>query len=299
MSRSCRTVTLGVVLVATAAAATGCSTRRVNRAALVPHMTPTLRSGEPMEAPAEVAVGLASVAHLGALDSAEDDDAVEVPGTQAEGDLRVRLGRHAAIGLRYAQGFDATAKQGKPTQPKVDGGDVRGYGFTFHGMIPTGDPRWHVGVGFEALAWSVPYVEYETCIANCGLSPYVYMEEGRATVSQVALGITPTYRTGRLAIFGGATLRNHPTIEQKGVETGLDLEDEVEEGPLNVVLSAGVEGELGGGVRGALVLYAPIPGPPLEYPPSLAATLTIPLGPRDRPAPAAPPPPPPGPPGAM
>jgi len=273
LSRSCAPAALGAAAVAALMA--GCGTRQVNRAALVPHMTPTLRSGAPMDTPMELSLGASSVTHLGDIESGDDTAAVEVPGTQIEGAFRARLGQHVSLGLMYAQGFDSTAEPGKAQQPAVDHGDARGWGVALGGMVPTSDPRWHVGINVELLLWSLPYIEYST-----GSSGYTLVEEGRGTVSQAAIGIVPTYTTGRLNLFGGLTIRNHPTIKQKGVESGIELTDDIQEGPANFVVSAGVEGELGRGVRGSLVVYAPIPSARIRSPPSLAAMLTIPLGPR-------------------
>lgn len=278
-----------VALVGLGAVATlgACNVNRVNRAALVPHMTPTLRSGAPMETPGEISLGASSLTHT-TLGSSDDEAAVEVPGTQAEGAMRLRLGQHVAMGLLYAEGFDAGARAIKDGQPPVESGNTRGYGFTLSGMIPTGDPRWHVGVNSELLFWSVPYVEYSTCVQNCGGVNWTFVEEGRATVSQLAIGLVPTYSAGSWSVWGGLTFRNHPTIEQKGVEVGIDWEDEVEEGQFNTVLSAGADVELGGGFRAGVTLYQVVQGQPAKYGPSVAAMLTIPLGRRDT-APVAPP----------
>ncbi len=279
--------TTRLFLVAGLATAGGCNVNRVNRAALVPHMTPTLRSGAPMETPAELAIGASSLAHT-TLGASDDTAAVEIPGTQAEGAMRLRVGQHVALGLIYAEGFDAGAKQIKETQAPVDSGNTRGYGFTLTGMIPTSNPRWHVGVNSELVFWSVPYVEYSTCVMNCGGSNWTFVEEGRASVSQLAIGVVPTYTTGTWNLWGGLTLRNHPTIEQKGTEVGVDLGDDVEEGSFNTVLSAGADVELGGGFRAGLTIYQIVQGQPATYGPSVAAMLTIPLGRRDTVVPALP-----------
>ncbi|MEZ4398508.1 MAG: hypothetical protein R3B06_00710 [Kofleriaceae bacterium] len=262
-----------------------CGVNRVNRAALVPHMTPTLGNGAPMETSAELMLGASSVAHttLGATDTTAG---VEVPGTQAEGQARFRVGRHAAIGLIYAEGFASTAQAIKPNQPPVDGGDTRGYGFTVSGMVPTADPRWHVGLNFEGLTWRVPYVEYSVCVDLCGGVNYSTVDHGVASATQIAVGVVPTYSTERFRAWGGVTLRNHPTIEQKGVELGVDFSNDVEDGSFNLVLSAGLDTALGGsGIRGGLTVYQVAYGAPASYGPSLAAMVTIPLGGRD-PAPA-------------
>jgi len=269
-----------VALVLAVGGTTACTVNRVNRAALVPHMTPTLRSGAPMDTPAEIAIGASSLAHT-TLGTSDKTAAVEVPGTQAEGAMRVRVGQKVALGLIYAEGFDAGAKPIDSTQPPVDSGNTRGYGFTLSAMIPTGDPRWHVGIDSELISWSVPYVEYSTCVQGCGGVNWMFMEEGRASVSQLALGVVPTYTTGVWNVWGGVTVRNHPTIEQKGTEVGLDFEDEVTEGEFNTVLSAGADVELGGGFRAGATLYQVVQGKPAAYGPSLALMLTIPLGQRD------------------
>lgn len=264
----------------------GC-TYQVNRAATVPHMSPIMRSGAPLESVGEVSLGASSLAHLTSPTASDATAAVEVPGTQLEGSGRIRLGRHLAVGLVLAEGLAATARPAKSTQVPVDHGDPRGYGFSMAASIPTSDPHWHVGLGLEALAWSVPYVEYKVCI-DCGSLGFQIVEKGRNSVGQVALAVTPTYRSGKVDVYGGLTVRNHPTIEQKGIENGLDLSDDVEAGPLNVVASVGVDVDLGGGVRAGAVLYTPINGTPVRYGPSLGAMLTIPLGRDAKPAAAAP-----------
>lgn len=286
MSMSCR-----LFLLAALATLAACNVNRVNRAALVPHMTPTLRSGAPMETPGEISLGASSLAHT-KLDSSDDTAAVEVPGTQAEGNMRLRVGQHVALGLLYAEGFDATAKKIKDTQPDVDGGNVRGWGFTLAGMIPTSNPDFTVGVNSELLFWSVPWIEYSTCVDNCGGVPWTVVTEDRASISQLAIGVVPTWRSGNMSFWGGVTFRNHPTIEQKGTEVGVDIGDDVEEGSFNTVLSAGGDIELGGGFRAGLTIYQVVHGQPAKYGPSLAAMLTIPLGRRDTPATTTAPPPP-------
>lgn len=269
-------------LLAGLAVVAACNVNRVNRAALVPHMTPTLRSGAPMETPGEISIGASSLAHS-TLGSSDDGAAVEVPGTQAEGNVRVRVNQRVALGLLYAEGFDASAKKTKEMQPDVDGGNVRGYGFTLAGAIPTGSPQWTVGLNSELLFWSVPWIEYSTCVMNCGGSQWTIVREDRATISQLALGVVPTYTSGKMTFWGGLTFRNHPTIEQKGTEVGVDVTDDVEEGSFNTVLSLGGDIELGGGFRAGLTVYQVVQGKPAQYGPSLAATITIPLGQRDLP----------------
>jgi hypothetical protein len=269
-------------LLAGLATVAACNVNRVNRAALVPHMTPTLRSGAPMETPGEIAIGASSVSHT-TLGSTDDTAAVEVPGTQGRGDMRLRVGQHVALGLLYEEGFDSGAKKTKETQPDVEGGNVRGFGFSLQGSIPTGSPQWNVGINSELIFWSVPWIEYSTCVMNCGGFQWTVVSEDRASISQLAIGVVPTYTTGKMNVWGGLTFRNHPTIEQKGTEVGVDIGDDVEEGSFNTVLSAGADFELGGGFRAGATLYQVVNGEPAKYGPSLAVMLTVPLGRRDTP----------------
>jgi hypothetical protein len=94
--------------------------RRVNRAALVPRLTPSLGDGAPMAQPVELAFGAASLA-AGAPGPGDGDAALEVPGTQLAGSVRFRFADYASIGFGYAAGLDASAQPIRPHQAPVDG----------------------------------------------------------------------------------------------------------------------------------------------------------------------------------
>jgi hypothetical protein len=53
-------------------------------------------------------------------------------------------------------------------------------------------------------------------------------------------GITPAYRLGRVSLFGGVFMRNHPTIVRKGSEYSESNDEDTEAGPPNVLLHAGI-----------------------------------------------------------
>ena len=268
-----------------AVAATGCI-ERVNRAAMVPHATPILASGSPLDTVAELSAGASSIAHT-TLSSNDDSAAVEIPGTQIEGSLRAALTRHFTVGLVVAHGLASTSEKIKREQPDVEGTGPLGKGLQIVGSIPTGDPRWHVGLAAEFLSWTVPYVEYGVCVENCGGVQWTSIERGEDEVGQAAFAVIPSYRSGRWNLWGGLTARTHPTIQQKAVESSLDFSGDVESGTFNAIVSAGADVQLGGGVRGGLTLYQVVVGQPASYGPSLSAMLTIPLGPSRRPKPAA------------
>jgi hypothetical protein len=101
-----------------------------------------------------------------------------------------------------------------------------------------------VGAGVEAISWQIPYVEYRTCVEHCeeNNAPLMQVNHGTAGVSTFGFALTPTYRTGALAIYAGAYTRRHPTIERKGSELFAQNSDQdVSRGNYNFLVHAGVE----------------------------------------------------------
>lgn len=287
----------------------GCGQFMANRAALTPHQTPQMHSGHPLDGVAELSFGASSVAHTTDLGEGDPEAGVEVPGTQLHGDARFRLSEVFALGFVYENGLDETAKRPKEEQPPVDEGNVEGYGITADISIRTMDPRLQIGLGFDMMVWSVPYVEYLTCAPTdpCFPAEFDIMTRGTDRTETFGISLTPSYRTGTLTFFGGLTARQHPTIQQKGTETDplLEGEGDVESGPFNLVISAGLEAALmGGALETSLVLYQDVTQDPVRYGPGIGILVNVPLGRRTPapvstgepyPAPAAPPPPEPAP----
>jgi hypothetical protein len=289
-----------VLVLALLVAAPAC-TYTVNRAAFVPHATPLTQTGQPMHSTGELTLGAVNAADAKAPTFGDPSAAVEVPGTQLHGGLALRASKNVSIAAIYERGLASTATRVKTTQPPVDGGDVDGYGASITYSVPTSKPGFRIGITTELLFWSIPWIEYRTCIDCAG--PYSYVDQGRDVVPTLALGVTPSYHAGRFTWFGGLTTRNHPTITQKGIETGADTGGDVQSGPLNVVAHVGAEVELAAGVRASLIVDQTLTRDPVVYGPGFGLLVTIPLG-RDPVRPPAPPPaaapvlPPPGPPGA-
>jgi hypothetical protein len=99
-----------------ALAAMGCvppPVRRVNRAALVPRLTPSLVDGAPMAQPVELAFGAASLAAARAPGPGDGDEALEVPGTQLAGSVRFRFADYASIGFGYAREAEVDAAEAR------------------------------------------------------------------------------------------------------------------------------------------------------------------------------------------
>ena len=282
----------------------GCGTYNYNRAALVPRATPRMTTGQPIDGQAQLAVGASSVAHLGKPGVGDPNAGVEIPGTQLHGDLRARIGESVSFGILYENGLDQGAKPLKSTQPPVEGGNVAGYGLAMDVSIPTSDPRFRVGLGVDAIVWSVPYVEYFTCAAGEDCFPYSVQESGRDLVETFAASLTPSFKaTPEVTVFGGVTARQHPTIQQKGMEMDpLFSEPEVESGPINFIVSGGASFSLGNGaVYASAIAYWDVSSDPAKYKPGLALMLAVPFGKsyaarQSQPPPQYPPPgyPPPG-----
>lgn len=268
--------------------ASACVDRTFNRAALVPHATPRMTSGQPLEGRGQLSLGASSVAHLGDPELGDDPNAgVEIPGTQLFGALKGRIGKHASFGFLYENGLDRGAKKVNKSQPDVDGGSVHGYGFTLDLAIPI-DDKWTFGIGADAMLWDVPYTSYEVLGGAVTIR-----DEGSDTVESLAASITPSYKVDTdLALFGGLTIRNHPTIQQKGMDQVIDdLDLDVDSGPANFLVSAGVEGALlDGNVRLMAVAYYDLSRNPAKYGPGMGVMLSLPLGRRSAPQQQPPPP---------
>jgi hypothetical protein len=256
-----------------------------------------MSGGHPLQGKGQLTLGASSVAHLGDPSAGDPNAGIEVPGTQLFGSLRGQLNDTLSFGLIYENGLDAGAKPLKSTQPPVEGGSVQGYGVSTDVSIRMSDPRFRIGLGFDLMVWNVPYVEYLSCAAGSDCFPYSIQNEGTDLVGTAAASVTPSYRVrDGLTLFGGLTVRQHPTLRQKGQENEPLLDDvEVQSGPANFLVSGGVELALGdGAVFATAIAYWDVSREPARYGPGAALMLSIPFGKREpRPDTPAPPPPPP------
>jgi hypothetical protein len=275
-----------------------CGTYNYNRAALVPRATPRMSGGHPLSGYGQLTLGASSLAHFGGPGVGDPDAGVEIPGTQLFGSLRGQLNDTFSIGLVYENGLDQGAKPLKTTQPPVEGGNVQGYGITADVSIRTSNPKLRVGLGIDAMLWSVPYVEYFTCAAGEACFPYSIVASEKDTVEAFAASVTPSYRTSDdVTVFGGVTVRQHPTIQQKGVEMDPLLDGpDVESGPANFIFSGGVEVALADhALLATAIAYWDVTRDPAKYGPGAALLLSVPFGKRGHAPPPQPmPPPPPG-----
>jgi hypothetical protein len=274
-----------------------CGSYDYNRAALVPRATPRMNSGHPLAGKAQLTVGASSLAHLGTPGAGDPDAGVEIPGTQLFASLRAKFRDDSSIGLLYENGLDEGAEPLDRTQPPVEGRNVQGYGLASDYSVGLLDPRFRIGLGTDVMFWAVPYVEYLTCAADQECFPYSIQNEGTEIVMTFTGSVAPSFRlSDEVTLFAGLTLRQHPTLKQKGMAQA-SLDGPRITSPFNFLLSGGMELAIGGGrVLATAIAYWDVSREPARYGPGVAVLLSIPFGKRD-PAPAAPagPPPPPAP----
>ena len=125
-----------------------------------------------------------------------------------------------------------------------------------------------IGLGIESVAWTLPYVEYRSCVENCDGVPQQERDSGTDNLWSLAADITPTYRSGDLTLFAGLHIGPNPTIQRKGAEVGaIDYDSDLALGPTSYVVHAGAEYKLG-----PISLLAQIQddlgGDPVSYGPS-------------------------------
>jgi hypothetical protein len=228
--------------------------------------------------PAELTAGLSNVTDLMKPRVGDPTQAVEVPSTELRSELRLRVGRRGNLGLIYEHGFGATSQRPDPTQAPVGNGDVRGYGVSAGYSFEISTPGLSIGSTIEVIGWSLPYVEYKTC-TSCETMNTV-IDHGRANPLTLGLGIAPSYRTGDVTLFGGLFMRNHPTTERKEIGTDVTFNDngDVQAGPFNLLVHAGVEIRLSQRVSALAIVHQDVMTSPVQYGPGFGIALTGRLG---------------------
>lgn len=245
---------------------------RVQRAARVPRPAAPLRTGEPLAGP----VGISFEATAGdTAELANEKKALEVPSQQVRGELRVRIGR-GEIAPFYEQSIESSYGQLDPTQASVGEGTAVGYGLATRYSIATPSPHVSIGTALEMMSFSMPVIEYRTCVENCEVNNVYGTEvhEGTESTGSFGLGITPTYRSGPVAFYGGMYMRRHPTIERKGTEIGGEYDEDISGGSYNVLLHAGVEYRTSAVSFGASIQQN-IASDPVNYGPSVGFSIAL------------------------
>ncbi len=217
---------------------------RVQRDVRVAHATAPLWSGSPMQGPVEASFGASSLAETRRPRLGDDPTvASEVPSLQLRGELRFRIARYAQLALVHDHAIASTYRALDPTQAPVDHGTAESFGIAIRGAVPVdGVPGMSLGFGVELLEWSLPYVEYRTCVERCDGVPAQEMTSGTDTMFEPAMHVIPSYRRGNLTVFAGIYGTPHARVARKGTEySSTDYDSELTRSSVNFILHAGAE----------------------------------------------------------
>lgn len=257
-------------------ALTGCI-GNAQRSARVPHPSVPLDSGQAVGARADVSLGFSNLTDFGEPRAVDHSQAIEVPETQTRAVLRFQGWLHAHFGMIYERGYGATSHQPDRTQAPVGDGDVVGHGLEASYSWRTGVRGFVIGTTAELTMWSVPWVEYFTSTDEYS-SGSVSVSHGRDIVPTLGVGITPSYRRGHVTVFGGAFVRNHPTMARKEYGASLFEDPSVSGGPINILLHAGVEVAITDRFSTLVAIHQDLVADPVQYGPGIAFAVSAKLG---------------------
>lgn len=250
---------------------------RVQRDIRAAHATAPLWSGSPMQGPVDVAVGASNLVDARAPRLGDDPTiASEIPSAQVRGELRFRLGTYAQLAMIHDHAISSTYRALDPTQAPVSHGTAQSFGLAIRGSIPDEEvPGLSIGLGFELLEWSLPYVEYRSCVADCGNSPLQEMNTGDDTLLEPALQFIPSYRRGALTIFAGVYATPQARIVRKDWEIGAkDYDSDIDRSGFNFIANAGAELRFGY-VSVLAQIQQDLSSDPVSYGPSLGIGLAL------------------------
>lgn len=261
-------------------AGSGCMVEK-NRAALVPHMVPSPRSGQPIHGGrGSLYLHHSAVTHMRNPHEARDSNSgVYIPRYQIGGGGRIRFGQNWDLGFIFEHGLRSGSIAVAPDVPPRPNQDVFGLGMSVGYSIPA-TPRFRVGLVLDTLLYAVPKVEYyaSECNKDTNWENCTPVNRETNVVPVFSLSVIPSVLVSRfLVLFGGITVRNHPTIEKEG--WALDGTDkDVEMGPPNVTLGVGAEFRLHRRLFFMLQMYYPVTRNPVVYYPVVGAGFSVSLG---------------------
>lgn len=235
-------------------------------------------SGQPMgDNLLEASVTAEAVAESRPPEAGSSDAGLHIPRYQGRGDLKVRVGRDTAVGIVYERGLETGSRALARHTPPPEG-DTSGAGVSLQHSVASSSSEMRVGLAAEVMLYAIPYAEYAACDINCPV-PYVVRDHGISIKPVASFAVVPSYRVHPdISLFGGLSLRNHPTIERTGVEVGETLdEDDVSAGSFHFIAAAGIEYAHASGARATLVLDQPLTADPVRYYPAVSVMLSIPL----------------------
>lgn len=230
-----------------------------------------------MQGPVEASVGASNLVDARAPRLGDDPTvASEIPSMQLRGELRFRLARYGQLALIHDHAISSTYRALDPTQAPVGHGTAQSFGVAIRGAIPDEEvPGLSIGLGLELLEWSLPYVEYRSCVASCDGQPVQQMNTGTDTLAEPAFQIVPSYRRGALTLFAGIYATPHARVERKGTEIGaMDYDSDIARSGFNFIAHAGAEVAFGY-VSVLAQVQQDLTADPVSYGPSLGVALAV------------------------
>jgi hypothetical protein len=191
-----------------------------------------------------------------ALDS---DSGLYVTGTQADTILHGRISRHVAVWLPFSYGFQQASFPAMPCLlPRPNEGVVTtGLGMAVSGHL---SPR-------------------SVCLDNCEYQDPVTKKKDRDVVGVVRATLLAGVDLDGWRIYGGVSVRNHPSNMRITYETSFiqNIEADIEFGPWYGMVGVGIQVDLGDYVSLGAQLYQPFPlyQHDLIYGPVLGVALDI------------------------
>lgn len=253
-----------------------CNTYVNHRTAIVPHASPVTWDGQPVATSGQVSIGADTLVDLVKPTAGDSTQANQVPQHQGRGMLTGRINDRVALSAIYQRAVTNNTTVLSDTAPRLTDASLTGYGAAMKIAIPTETPGLRVGLAFEAVVWSVPWAQFSTCSSDLDGCGHVASDRSDL-VPTLGVGLVPSYRDGRMTYFGGASIRNQPTISEVTVTEGAPDSSGPDTGPATITFMAGAGVDVGHGVHANAFVHQTIGGP-IDYGPSVGFEVAIPLG---------------------
>jgi len=232
------------------------STYKVRRAALVHPPAPPAWSGR-VEA-FGAAIGDSTVVwHKPPRRHEESDSGLYVARTQLDANLHMRIGENFGLWFPLSYGLADGAFPAAPCSAEAPRGGVfsgGGIGLAGSGYIARG---LYIGGSLEGQLSLIPS-RIETREVEWGS---IGVEEETTIMPVLRGSLMMGYDFGWWRLYGGVSVRNHPTNTQLTTETAITSEDidaDIEFGPLYALPGLGVEFDIGDHVSIAAQAYQPL-----------------------------------------
>jgi hypothetical protein len=239
--------------------------------ALVPHAEPVQSTGQPMDQQLGFELGATNLVDLDRPSAGTDPAAgIAVAQHQARATFARAVTDYFHFALFHERAFHGNSTEISSTIPPLDDRSAQGYGMALAFSVPTGTPGFRIGIDTELTAWGIPYLSFTE--SSESYTPDV--DRGYDVVGMAALGVTPSYRSGPWTVYGGMTVRNHPTMVEEVVTEWVSPDPDVLEGPFNAIAAAGI-GYREENVEIIADVHQSLTTDPVRYGPAVGITLKV------------------------